>query len=494
DPQLTRLHAVLTSPAVQSLLRLHPNELAIESGVIPPEWKEWPNWSKDTPRGWLELVHYYMTPLAPIPSSLRALLEAIRGAQLPRQAITLDVRPVMKETGMSPKKAHEVFRMVAYVLEIIKFNEWDISSLRMVDVGAGQGYLTRALKAQLPQTRILALDADEAQTIGAQRWEERLLPPSSEENPSITHKTIHITPENLFATIDEWISEGLLKETQEEIPVLLIGLHACGSLTPDVIRTFSGWRPGGKPWRFAAAVVVGCCYNLMNPDDFPLSRHMQSLSPLIDIPTSAYHLAAQIPTQWLTSLSPPSPSPSVEMALRKVTWRALLGRKLQRLQGHSTSALSATVVNINLTPGRQLPWSRLPVVKVQNFDQEEVGTGATPAMRRLGRLRDHAYQDWDTFLDVAGKKMGVKFANDAEGQERDAHMERLLEVVHTLRCLIGPVVESAIILDRLAWIEENLGSDAHREMRAEIVNLFDQATGSGRNIAIVIAPSIPSLS
>ena len=70
-----------------------------------------------------------------------------------------------------------------------------------------KGYLTRALKALLPRTRILALDADKAQTIGAQRWERQLPLPTTttkEENISITHKTIHITPKKLFEIVDEW--------------------------------------------------------------------------------------------------------------------------------------------------------------------------------------------------------------------------------------------------------------------------------------------------
>lgn len=124
------------------------------------------------------------------------------------------------------------------------------------------------MKAQLPQTKILALDADEAQTSGAQRWERRLLPLPSNENPPITHKTIHVTPEALYSTIDTWITEESLEgidAKQEMLPVLLVGLHACGSLTPDVIKVLGQRSSGKTQWRIASMVVVGCCYNLMNP-------------------------------------------------------------------------------------------------------------------------------------------------------------------------------------------------------------------------------------
>lgn len=76
---------------------------------------------------------------SPIPITLRCLLDKIRGLQLDRSPITLaGTLPQIKETGMSPKKAHEVSRMTAYILQMIRVNNWDLSVLRIVDVGAGQ--------------------------------------------------------------------------------------------------------------------------------------------------------------------------------------------------------------------------------------------------------------------------------------------------------------------------------------------------------------------
>lgn len=155
------------------------------------------------------------------------------------------------------------------------------------------------------------------------------------------------------------------------------------------------------------------------------------------------------------------------------------------------SLLTNNHAEIHLAPGRQLPWSRLPATKTEKFNLNEEGTGATPEMRRLGRLSDTAYKDWETFIDVAGKKMGVDFGCVADREERDLGMERSLEVFHTLRCLVGPVVESTIILDRLQWVAETLRAEGREELQVSMVNLFDQSTGSGRNVAIVMAPKIP---
>jgi hypothetical protein len=76
--------------------------------------------------------------LSTLPTALLGLLDKIREMQMPRQPITIEALSSIKETGMSPKKAHEVSRMAAYVLEIIKSNDWDPDTLQIVDVGAGQ--------------------------------------------------------------------------------------------------------------------------------------------------------------------------------------------------------------------------------------------------------------------------------------------------------------------------------------------------------------------
>lgn len=165
----------------------------------------------------------------------------------------------------------------------------DPRGVRIVDIGAGQvslfthlliqphffnsqifrlilqGYLTRALQLHLGTTHLLALDSSEIQTRGAQRREER-----TGVVGSITQKTIHITPTTLCESIDEWIGSISSQEEPEAepAPVLLVALHACGSLTPDIFRTFFIQRDASKDrplWTPIAMIAVGCCYNLLAP-------------------------------------------------------------------------------------------------------------------------------------------------------------------------------------------------------------------------------------
>jgi hypothetical protein len=229
--------------------------------------------------------------------------------------------------------------------------------------------------------------------------------------------------------------------------------------------------------------------------DFPLSNSNLS-SPL---PISAYHLAAQVPSQWLIPGSdPPTPRPSVVLAIRKVIWRALLGKAL----------VNATSVEIPLPPvvdtkSASVParWPRRPEAwRAQDSSpistEDPICTGETPTLLRLGRLKDSVYTNgWPAFLRIAEERLGVKFSSDAFGlleRESDA-LVRNLEVFHVMRCLLGPLIETVILRDRAEWAKEELElSVEENRFSVELVNLFDQSTGSARNVGIVVAPTIPN--
>ena len=76
--------------------------------------------------------------------------------------------------------------------------------------------------------------------------------------------------------VDAWIQdtqEGSTDKTQlsKQEPVILVGLHTCGSLTPAIFRSMlSKMGPRGQrdhdtknQWEVIATIVVGCCYNLI---------------------------------------------------------------------------------------------------------------------------------------------------------------------------------------------------------------------------------------
>jgi hypothetical protein len=474
--------------AEDNLLEIHPNNAAKNDFVIPDSFIPWWN----NPPDWENLLNINQPP------------------QLARNPIKIPITIPQSTHHVSVKKHHEVSRMTQFIANLLnsRFPHLDPSRIHIVDIGAGQAYLTRALHA-LFNAPTLALDSDHAQTKGAQ---------ARDPSNGITHKTIHITPTTLINAIDDWIPS-----TPTPVQVLLVALHACGSLTPDILRAFLSvlQNPTNHPtWTPISVVAVGCCYNLMSiPADFPLSSSLLSANPPLHLPKSAFQLASQVPSHWNDS---PASLAAASLAIRKVVWRALLTR-----------------------------FSR---PDLDTKPDSNIGTGSSPAVRRLGRLNDSVYSSWDTFLKIAGERLGLEtnfnslvgaaFEDERGGatgisdynssdpeprhdfntsfpessRGRDALLERRLEVLHVLRCQLGPVVESLIVLDRVEWVKEMLNGigilvggdadgdggadedgdeerDANRRMstrmQVEIVNLFDQAAGSGRNIAIVVAPPPP---
>lgn len=187
-----------------------------------------------------------------------------------------------------------------------------------------------------------------------------------------------------------------------------------------------------------------------------------------------------MPDHWLVPSCPiPTPLPSVALAIRKVTWRALLTKAIPHAQRFTTPVPTPVPIpNKSATvPAR---WSRRPLT----LEPAEVSkTGETPELRRLGRLRHSAYNNWETFLRISSDRLGL----DLHATPIDTLLGRRVELLHVLRCLLGPAVESTILLDRLCWMQTALQQDKS-SLHVRHVNLFNQATGSGRNVAIVIAP------
>lgn len=178
----------------------------------------------------------------------------------------------------------------------------------------------------------------------------------------------------------------------------------------------------------------------------------------------------------------PTPLPSVALAIRKVAWRALLTKAIPHAQRSTTPVPTPSPIpNKSATvPAR---WSRQPTLESAEVSR----TGETPELRRLGRLRDSAYDNWETFLRISSDRLGL----DLHATAIDTILGRRVELLHVLRCLLGPAVESTILLDRLCWMQTALQQDKSSP-HVRLVNLFNQATGSGRNVAIVIAPDFPS--
>ncbi len=144
--------------------------------------------------------------------------------------------------------------------------------------------------------------------------------------------------------------------------------------------------------------------------------------------TNHLQLAAQVPLQWLRS---EEAFTDFKLALRKISYRALLSVFLQTMKSDSSLASDTTLDQV-------------------------------AERRRVGRLNDSAYTDFDTFLAAAGAKLEIDLTKMRRTRFPDIENSRLvrqLEVLHILRCVLGPAVESLIVVDRLCWLMEVVARD-----------------------------------
>ncbi|KAM5533123.1 hypothetical protein V8D89_013171 [Ganoderma adspersum] len=530
--RLRSISSFLSRPLVSTLFAFHPNDLGHSLFLPPPEWQEWWDWPVDLSNGhqpqrpdqedpWLLLLRYYESCLSGhepsnqtslIPPILRSLISDACELALPRDIGQLypNRRPTSKSPhhprqsesnhlpGMSPKKAHEVAHLVAHLATLMSPGSPLCDIRHVVDIGAGQGYLSRELRDQL-HLHVLALDWSDVQTQGAARREgskmnrkatQRRRPetddsarkpaaPSTEQsfppvtNGSLTYITTSIDPDSLVTSTKGWL-EDISPSTiaahapVQVTPVLFVALHACGSLTSDILRAFASVQRSNSSapstpitWMPQGAVVVGCCYNMMRSEDLPLSRTLCSCSqyPSVHLSPSHLQLAAQVPSQWTRS---EQTLEQARFALRKIVWRALLQDAFKMRQdegGQGTSAERSNTI------------------------------GPSTRADRIGRLNDAAYANWGTFCNAIRVKLHLQHHNLPTTPPLCS--ERRVEVFHVLRCILGPVVESLILLDRLTWMFEELDGSL---FTVHLVNLFDQASGSGRNVAIAILPNHETLS
>lgn len=266
---------------------------------------------------------------------------------------------------------------------------------------------------------------------------------------SLSYRKLIITSQSLVTVTDEWIRRsGSIKtptavDDMSNTPVFLVGLHACGSLTLDILRAMVRQlrvdRPREASWMPVGGLIVGCCYNLLRSEDY-----ISLTERKVELQANHLQLAAQVPSQWART---PSALADTTLAFRKMSWRALLAAILYR--------------------------------KAQERPSDG---GGAPQLKRLGRLNDTAYDSWEAFLAVAERRLGVNLTGEVA---RDPVIESRLEVFHLLRCILGPVVESFLLLDRKVWLRHQLEDVG---MRVHLVNLFDQGSGSARNVGIVVVP------
>ncbi|XP_066062885.1 methyltransferase-like protein 25B isoform X1 [Chamaea fasciata] len=427
---------------------------------LPPAWQ--PALASATPVQLAGLLGGRGGPGAAWPLSLLAFAAAARALAFPRGCPGGSPRPPCQSSHLhpllrrhvKPKKQHEIQRLG----KLLKRLSQATGCERVVDIGAGQGHLSRFLAFGLGLS-VTAVESDGRLVGLAERFDQELLwelgksKGLGNKRPSL-QPLIPRAPQHVAGRLDPaapW-GEFLLPPdppgpgptaqnplggpggSEDGGQVLVTGLHACGDLSPALL-----WHFARSP-TVAAVALVGCCYMKLSttpqppgcPLGYPLSTSVAAL-PGHQLSYRAREAACHALEEYEGRLRGGSPH------LRAHCYRAVLESLIR--------AADPAKRHLGLQPGRK--------AHALSF----------PQYAHLG-------------LPLAGLDPAeVPLDSGAVG----AMLEQQHKVVAfcTLGQLLAPAVETLILLDRLLYLRE-------QGFHCALVPLFNPRF-SPRNLVLVAA-------
>ncbi|CAD6194712.1 unnamed protein product [Caenorhabditis auriculariae] len=143
------------------------------------------------------------------------------------------------------KKSHEVNRLVELIEQMQKckhFCSGEIDSV--MDIGAGVGHLSRLI-ALNTNLRVLAIEGNQQFSEAATSFDEQLSVKVSVLKERLPIREIGFVNERLAQKIDGFSIGG----------AILVGLHACGDLSSTILKVFLNSKKSRE------LVLAGCCYH-----------------------------------------------------------------------------------------------------------------------------------------------------------------------------------------------------------------------------------------
>lgn len=413
---------------------IHVNDALIHGAweALPQEWTGWWTSLPDHRRAQRDLIDSideeplsrkaHRNEFTDRPESLTTWLETLRSLSLPRRQLPGPqlILPENLTAHMKTKKHDEVAVAAAYIQSTCNDNKIE----KIIDIGSGQGYLSLILAA-VCNLQVLAIDGSAKQIAGSKATAALL----GVDETKLSHLERMVDgTEALAREMSEWAKDE---------KCMLVGLHACGSLSEHMIRYFAR-----LPF-ITHLSVAGCCYNHITlaspacPDGFPISDRMREAR--LELTATALMTGCQAPTNWEDN--PGSTYP------RRHFYRAVLEKLL---------------FDKGLSSGRsdRLVWG--------------IRTGDLVSFEQYTRRAMSSLSIPD---DAVAKEEMVEY------EERYKDREGQIAILWTLSVLLCKVVESIIALDRYYYLVESGARDV------DVVPMFDYRT-SPRNLLILANKSV----
>ncbi|CAN6486245.1 unnamed protein product [Victoria cruziana] len=484
------------------------------------------------------------------PVSLQDFVATARSLTLPRErknwetasAFSIQSLDSVISQGMNMKKKHEVEILAAVITTIAD----DIGAKTVIDVGAGQGYLAQVLSFQC-KLPVVALDASPhhgtVTSSRAERIRKHYLAQALKLNgnrklnvPKTVTCNIHSSDvlTSFSATLcekndtelvensgndhgmpSEMTSQGNASTNGNESmkpSLLLAGLHACGNLSVNMLRTFLDCK------EVKAVVSIGCCYNLLSEEQctgdgqqcgFPLSDGVKSSGLILG--KNARDLACQSAERWASLTSEVAyqnfeihafraafqlalykhhpniveRSPSIGRQ-GKALRRRWMGKALQSQLVLNHGGVSDATDIGSLNKDKDFECAKVAEVE-EHFKQgqtNEIRDRCNQSTHESDShfTRNDRYVLFEEFCNSGLGRLGLGPSNiDFYSIWREAlpYFE-LIGPYWSLRAALGPLVETLILLDRLLFLQEKGGT-----AKAKLFSLFDPII-SPRNMAIIV--------
>lgn len=169
---------------------------------------------------------------------------------------------------MSPKKQHEVTRMVNLLT-----NWFNDEKVQMLDCGSGKGHLARLLSLNR-RFNVFTLEQQDDLRQKAQHYDRELL--NSKEHKDGESDSL---PRHLHFLLND--QNTYLVQSQLQGDFALIGLHSCGDLALSMLRFYHHSNTA------RALSLCFCCYHKANQLNCVLTDHLRSIGIELTMETRA---------------------------------------------------------------------------------------------------------------------------------------------------------------------------------------------------------------
>ena len=302
--------------------------------------------------------------------------------------------------------------------------------------------------------------------------------------------------------------------------LLLVALHACGDLTPTLLRLFAegtaaaaaaaaATSPASAPPAAATVGVVslGCCYHRSTGGC--MSKHGDGCRANGALGSVARHVAQQAIARW--------PPPHTTIAFTRKLWRkhyfrCLLELRLDQLKGgggdgtsgtsgDGSSAAEATricgALKLKYADYKSKIWrenQRNRGRATRGYAEDTgsdsgaaaaatVGGGSSTEKAASTGCLSGAGSHFIAFAAAELESLGIDVGASVEErrklaaiEEADDH-EHALRCIHTLRGALTPLLERFIALDRASFLQEHAHAHAHAlaggRATVELIPVFD---------------------